>query len=252
MKRTLSFISLLLFIILLSANVQAQTVDSIISKNIEARGGLKLIKSIASIEMSGQIVFHNLNAPFIYILKRPDQMRLAIVVNSDTLIEAFDGKMAWASVPKNGRHIIQKFPAAQTSSFKEQADFEGPLIDYQKKGYSIDNKGITKIGTKSAYQLQLTNSDGVKKNIFIDTQSYQNIRETSSKKIKSSGPANMNVFNIVTNYSKFKSYNGLTLPYEVNTVINGNPVTQMSIKKVSVNVKVPESLFQFPGYMNGQ
>ncbi len=252
MKRTLSFISLLLFTIILSTNVQAQTVDSIINKNIEARGGLKLIKSVSSIEMSGQIVFHNLNAPFTYILKRPDQMRLAIVVNSDTLVEAYDGKTAWASVPKNGQNVIQKFPAAQAGSFKEQSDFEGPLIDYQKKGYSIVKKGVTKIGTKTAYQLELTNSDGVKKNIFIDTQSYQNIRETSSKKIKSSGPSNMSVFNIVTSYGNFKSYKGLTLPYEVKTVINGNPITQMSIKKVSLNDNEPESIFQFPGYMNGQ
>lgn len=253
MKRPLPFISLLLVLALfLGTKAKAQSVDSIIQKNIEARGGLKLIQSITSIEMSGHIVFHNLNAPFTYILKRPDQMRLAIIVNADTLIEAYDGNNAWASIPKNGRHIIKKFPPSQSNSFKDQANFEGPLIDYKQKGYSIENKGVTKIGSRSAYQLQLTNSNGEKKNIFIDTQNFQNIRETSSKSIKGSGPANMNIFRIITNYSNFKSYHGLTLPYEINTIVNGNAVNQMSVKKVALNVKIPEKLFQYPGYMNEQ
>lgn len=251
MKRTRFVLTLTLITLAFSTTLYAQSIQTIINKNIEARGGLKLIKSVQSIEMSGSIVFHGMNAPFKYIIKHPDQMKLEMTVNGDSLIEAYDGTTAWASIPRNGQNILQKIPKAQSASFKELADFEGPLIDFKKKGYEIKKKGMSKIGTESAYNLVVTDSAGNSKDIFIDSQNYHNIRESSVKKIQGSGPAS-STFNIVTNYSKFKVYKGLTLPYEIATLVNGNPVMQMTITKISLNDKYPESLFQFPGYMGGQ
>lgn len=227
-----------------------QSVDNIIAKNIEARGGLKLIKSVQSVEMSGNVDYQGLSAPFKYIIKRPHKMRLEMMVNSDTLIQCYNGKIAWASIPKNGQNIVQKLPATESQALRKQADFDGPLINYKKKGYKVSYAGKTTIGKETAYTLNLT--DPQKHNIimYIDTHNFHDIREATTKAINRGNSQMKNVFKIETDYSNFKSYKGLTLPYKITTKINGRLITQMNVTKVTLNGNYPNNLFQFPFNLN--
>ena len=80
-------------ILMLALPASAQTADEIIAKNLQAKGGVDKLKSIATLRMSGTMTVEpGRDAPFVMELKRPNQMRVDITVQGRTMTQAFDGQ----------------------------------------------------------------------------------------------------------------------------------------------------------------
>ena len=59
-----SFFTVISLLILFALQSSAQTVDEIIEKNLEARGGLEKIKAVKSLRMTGRMVAQGQDMPF--------------------------------------------------------------------------------------------------------------------------------------------------------------------------------------------
>src|SRR5262245_14144903 len=78
----------------------AQTADEIISKNIQARGGLEKIKAVKSMKMIGRMTIGpGAEAPLTVEIKRPNKMRLDVTFQGMTLTQSYDGKKGWVINP---------------------------------------------------------------------------------------------------------------------------------------------------------
>src|SRR5579871_5895496 len=93
----------LLAISLLSVALNAQTVDQIIAKNIQAHGGLARLKAIQSMKMTGDFEAGGMQAGFTQVYKRPMKLRLDVSIQGLTLIQAYDGQNGWQVVPFTGK-----------------------------------------------------------------------------------------------------------------------------------------------------
>src|SRR5580658_2648076 len=79
------------------------TVDEIIAKNIQARGGLEKIKSVKTIRSSGKITMGDLRAKVVQENLRPNEVRQEFIIQGMAEIEAYDGKTGWRIEPFGGR-----------------------------------------------------------------------------------------------------------------------------------------------------
>jgi len=65
----------------LAVPAAAQTVDEIVARSLEARGGLERLEAVQSIRMSGRVSAGDRKAKIVIEVKRPARIRIETVVD---------------------------------------------------------------------------------------------------------------------------------------------------------------------------
>ncbi len=94
-------------IVFFAFSTSAQTVDEVISKNIQAHGGLEKLKSVRSIRATAKINQGSFRAEFRQENKRPDKVREETIIQGLVAIQAYDGKTGWQISPFGGKGTEQ-------------------------------------------------------------------------------------------------------------------------------------------------
>src|SRR5688572_21532346 len=141
MSRCVSRAVLVVAVICAAAAAHAQTVDEIVAKNLQAKGGAEKWKSVDSVKMTGKVTLQGMELPLTVYAKRPNYNRQEIMLQDKQLVQAFDGTTAWYINPMMGSDVAQETPAAQAEMMKNGADFDGALINYKSKGHTIEFVG---------------------------------------------------------------------------------------------------------------
>jgi hypothetical protein len=220
----------------------AQTVDEIIAKNIEARGGLDKIKAVQTVRSSGKMEFGpGIEAPGMMVQKRPSYVRLDITVQGLTATQAYDGKSGWAVMPFTGKKDAEAMSADDTKDFEDEADLDGPLVDYKGKGHQVELLGKEKLEGTDAYKLKLTRKNGDADVIYIDADSFLEIKEEQKRTIRGSERETE------TTLGDYREVNGLMFPFAIASSTKGSPQQQkLTIEKIELNVPVDEASFKMP------
>ena len=81
------------------------TVDQLVSKNIEAKGGADALHALQSLRLTGKMLVRQgqIELGCLQIKKRPDEVRDEASLQGMTQIEAYDGKEGWRVSPFFGR-----------------------------------------------------------------------------------------------------------------------------------------------------
>src|SRR5512146_1692427 len=142
LRRTLGIAAMALVVAVPAA---AQSVDDIIKKNLDAKGGLAKSQAIKSMRATGKMTIGpGIEAPIVVEQKRPKSVRLDITVQGLTIVQAYDGTTAWILNPMSGRKDPEPAPSEMVKQFEEQADMDGPLVDYKAKGHQVELLGKDK------------------------------------------------------------------------------------------------------------
>jgi len=74
-----------------------ETVDTLVAKNTEAKGGAQALAAVTSIKLQGKMVVNNgrLELGYVQIKKRPGAVREEASLQGMTQINAYDGKDGW-------------------------------------------------------------------------------------------------------------------------------------------------------------
>ena len=220
----------------------AQNVDEIIAKNIEARGGLDKIKAVQSARQSGKMEFGpGLEAPGVMVQKRPNYVRLDFTVQGLTATQAYDGKSGWAIMPFTGKKDPEAMSADETKDFEDEADLDGPLVDYKSKGHTVELLGKEKVEGTDAYKLKLTRKNGDVDTIYIDADSFLEIKEEQKRTIRGTDRETE------TTLGDYREVNGLMFPFAIASSTKGSPQQQkLTIEKIELNVPLEDSSFKMP------
>jgi outer membrane lipoprotein-sorting protein len=227
---------------LAGAAVQAQTADEIIAKNIEARGGKDKIKSVQSIRMTGKIAMgQGMEAPISMEVARPNKLRMEFTMQGMTGIQAYDGKTGWSVMPFLGKKDPETMSADEIKQTEDQADLDGVLVDYKEKGHQIEYAGKEDVEGTPAHKLKVTKKNGDVVMVYIDAESYMNIKEAGKINIRG-----QEIENEVT-FSDFKPVEGVVFPFSLEQKPKGAPAgTVITISKIEVNPTLDASRFSMP------
>src|SRR6185436_15679066 len=78
------------------------TVDEIIARNLEAKGGAAKWQAIKSVKMTGMMIRQGTEMPLTVYAMRPNFNRQEITTPGGKAVQAFDGTTAWVVNPMMG------------------------------------------------------------------------------------------------------------------------------------------------------
>jgi hypothetical protein len=239
MQKTSVFGTLL--VLFLCTFTYGQTVDELIDQNLKAHGGLDKLRAVKSVKMTGKMnMAGGMEAPFTFQKKRPDKIRIEFVLQGLTGIQAFDGSTAWTLMPFTGSKDPQKMPEDERKDIIEQADFDGPLVDYKQKGNLVEYVGKEDVEGTEAHKLKLTLKNGNVRYIFLDPDSGLEMKTTAL--IKREGVET----SVDSFFGDYKEVSGILFPFSIEQRIKGQAGPQFAIEKVELDVEIGDSTFAMP------
>src|SRR5919201_4013278 len=93
-----------------------------------------------------------------------------------TAVQAYDGKEGWKISPFQGRKDPEKMSADDCKSLVEDADIEGPLVDWKAKGSSVDYLGTEDVDGTLAHKLKVVRKNGDVSFVYLDPDHFLEIR----------------------------------------------------------------------------
>jgi outer membrane lipoprotein-sorting protein len=248
--------------------------SQVVEKNIAARGGLQAWRSVQTLSWSGKLdagagdsversrryasqsqgklspTSNNdaakpgaqVQLPFVYEMKRGRKSRMEIEFAGKTAVQVYDGQNGWKVRPFLNRNDVEPFTADELKSESEKADLDGYLVDYAAKGTKIDLDGMEKVEGHDAYKLKLTLKDGHVQYVWVDAQSFLDLKVSGT-------PRRMDgkMHNVVIYQRDFRNVQGLMIPFVLETAVDGYREThKVTIEKAEVNPKLADGHFAKP------
>lgn len=239
--RRLSRAAFILVVLSAAAAAHAQTVDEIVAKNLQAKGGAEKWKAVNTVKMTGKITMQGMDLPLTVYAKRPNYNRQEIVLQDKQLVQAFDGTTAWLLNPMMGSEVPQELPGPAAEMMRNSADFDGALIDYKSKGHTVELVGKEKMDATEVYHLKVTMKNGHIQHYYLDAGSGIELKTTADVDLGTGSKQPLE-----TEMSNYQPVNGIMIPHTVKQMLNGKPVVQMTIDKVEFNSAIDDALFKMP------
>ena len=227
------------FVILKAADATLPSVDEIVQKNIEARGGAAKIKAIQTRKMVGITRINDaIEAQVTVQAKRPNLYRMDVNLPQASMVEAFDGTTAWSMSPLTGG-VPQKHDAATTRFTADEADMDGPLLDYKAKGTRVELVGVEDVGGSPAYHLKVTTRGGTVSNVWIDEKSWREVKMTQMQH------QNGQEVEVTTLFSDFRPEGGEVMPMSIEQQV-GQTKMKTEFSAAEANQPLDDSVFRMP------
>ena len=228
-------LSIALVITVFTLQSKAQTVDEIINKHIEARGGAEKLKNLQTMVMEGRVEQGGNEIALKFYLSNGIGVRTEFSVMGQTGYNILTPAGGWSFNPFAGNTEAQAMPEDQVKEGQSQLDIVGPLYDYKAKGNKIDLQGKEKIEGKDCYKLLLTRANGKTVTYFIDEAGLV-LRSVSTSTVNGSETE------VTTDFSDYrKTPDGYLVAFKR---INANG--EISFDKIETNVKIDDTIFK-PG-----
>jgi hypothetical protein len=225
----------------LATPASAQTVDELIAKANEARGGLARIKAVQSVRMTGRMTMGpGVESPITLEMKRPRSTRMEFTVQGQTGVQAYDGKQAWGISPMGSRRP-EPLPDEMARDIDARADLDGPLVDYKAKGHQVELVGKESVDGTEVWKLKLTPKGGEVEYVFLDASSLFEIRREAHRLVRGQE------LDIVSTFSDFREAGGVVWPHKIQAGPKGRTEKQvLSFDKIEVNPQVEDGRFKMP------
>ena len=239
------FRGLLAAILLAGAGTaQALTVDEIVARHIEARGGMDRIKAIQASVTTGTMSFSGdfaVELALVTYAERPDRLRNEASLQGLTQVQAYDGKEGWQIQPFGGRKDPEKLSADDVKGLADSADMDGPLVDWRAKGHQVEYLGTEDVDGTEAHKLKVTQRNGDIKYIYLDPDYFLQIRETVTRTVRGAEQR------FETDMGNYEQVASVYMPFAYESGAAGGPKNQkITVQKIEVNVPVDDALFAFP------
>jgi hypothetical protein len=241
----------LLVLLLIAAQISsAQTIDSVIAKYEDARGGKDKLLSIKTIYMEG---IRDMMGTDHVVKVTKEQGRLSRVdfemgdLNGFTVITP---DAAWYYIPFRAPSPFP-LPADATAALQSDLDIAGPLVDYAAKGNKAELLGKEIAVGDTCYKIKLTTVNGTAITYWINIHSNLLVQssQTSGNKFGPNGSTKGNDAPIITQYANYSvddDNDGILFPHTITIITTGSENGKggtTSFDKILVNFPMDTTLY---------
>src|ERR1041384_8260149 len=219
------------------------TVDEIVAKNVAAKGGADALHALQTVRLTGKMLVNEGQIQLAYVetKKRPGEIRDEVTLQGMTAIQAYDGTQGWKISPFQGRKDPEKMSADDTKSLVEDADIEGPLVDWKAKGSTVEYLGTEDVEGTMAHKLKVVRKNGDVTFVYLDPDAFLEIRKISQR-VEQGAHVEEEV-----DVGDYEKVNNVFVPFSVEAGHKGDPDKQKEvIEKGEANAPVDDAIFHFP------
>ncbi|MDP3859789.1 MAG: hypothetical protein Q8Q73_18670 [Stagnimonas sp.] len=234
---------LIIAALLLTTPAWAITADELVTKNVEAKGGTAAMQAVQGLRRSGKLIIGGgrFIAGIVEIKQRPAAIRAEFSLQGLTQVQAYDGKSGWQIDPFQGRKDAENMAPDDVKGLVEDADIDGPMVDYRAKGHTLEYLGTEDIDGTPAHKLKLVRGNGDLQYIYLDPDHFLEIRienQRSVRGVKQIG---------ITDFGNYEKVGGVFWPMSMELFQKGSSDKQViEYEQAEVNPALAASLFQFP------
>ncbi len=232
--KNLIFFGLVILILIMVQFAQAQTVDDVLEKYINASGGKEKLAALNSLRMEGSIVVQGAVVSIINTKGHMVGSRTDISVMGTQNYQLVTPVNGWVFMPVMGQAAPEAMPEGQLKFSQNQLDLHGVFVNYKEKGIQVALIGKERVDGSECYKLKTTFKNGNVTDYYIDTQTNQ-LFKTSFKDI-----INGQQIDVDTTYSNYKqNADGYWFAY-TTTTSHG----EINYEKIETNIIVDENIFK--------
>jgi outer membrane lipoprotein-sorting protein len=215
-----------------------QTVDELIARNLEAKGGLARMRAIQTMKQTRQMNMQGMVSPVVTYAKRPNLVRQEISTGGRMVVMAYDGVTPWMLNPHTGSSAAIQVTGPQADAIRQDSDFDGPLVDYREKGTTIELVGVgaEPLGTGKAFHLKVTSRRGVVQHYYLDEKTALEVKLVTES----------DTATIEQELVDYRDVEGIKIPFIVRTLVNGVKQGEIKLDKVEFNIKIDDAIFRMP------
>jgi hypothetical protein len=232
MKKSISFL-FILAVTVFTTFAQAQTVDEVINKHIEALGGKENLNRIENVVMLGSLDFQGTSIALTMTQVNNKLNRQDISVMGMTGFDMLTDKEGWTYMPFQGMQKPEPKPAEEVKENQGDLDVAGPLVDHAAKGHKVILEGKEDIDGKPCYKINASLASGKKIIFFIDAATHMINRTIDKRKI------NGTETDLQTDLADYKEVEGVKMAHSITQQFG-----TVIISGIKVNQVIPPALFK--------
>jgi hypothetical protein len=221
------------------------TVDELVAKNIEAKGGAAALHDLQSLRLTGKLLVQSggeIELGYLEIKKRPDEVRTEASLQGMTQIQAYDGKEGWKVSPFFGRKDPERMSADDVKALIEDSEIDGALVDWKTKGSTVEYLGTEDVDGTPAHKLKVMRKNGDVSFVYLDPDHFLDIRVVTQRTRHGAYEE------VETDLGDYEKAGGVFVPTSIEAGHKGAPDKQrIIIDKVEANMPVDDTIFHFPG-----
>jgi hypothetical protein len=215
----------------------------LVAKNVEAKGGAQALAAVQSLRLQGKMLANNGRLEFTYVQvkKRPGAVREETTLQGMTRVDAYDGTEGWKISPFGGRKDPEKVSVDDAKSLVEDAEIDGPLVDWKAKGSTVEYLGTEDVDGTLAHKLKVTRKNGDVNYVYLDPEFFLEIRIITQRLENGAQVENE------TDLGDYEKINGVFFPFSLEGGPKGATDKQKIVfEKAEANVPIDDTTFKFP------
>lgn len=228
-------------------------VDAIVQRYVEARGGAEALAAVETLRQSGRYFFNGEAYPFTAVYERSGAYRFEAKNPDGRLtVVASDGSVGWRDNTLSWKPFATEallLPLTEISAehlallLEDDADFEGPLVDYRAKGHQVSLVASEELddGTP-VYHLRVELQSGRTQHWYLHRETFLAVRRTADQ-FDTMGFVGDYVRNWY--FDEYHEVDGVLVPVSFERE-DFQLVRTFEVERVEVNVALDEALFAMP------
>lgn len=217
-------------------------IDDLISRHLEARGGVDKIKAIQTMKMEGEVEMSGMKIVLTTYIKRPNMVRtdLKIAAMNMEMKQGYDGKSGWMQQQDGDP---QPMPKSMTEGMKDQSNLDGMFMDYKENNISVDYMGEADVNGSPAHKLKVVRPNrGDTLMVYLDSTSLLTVMQ-EGEGINPQNGAKVQTQSIMSDY---RVVNGVQMVHKVDVMMDGNPAQKVVFSNIETGIEVDDMMFKMP------
>lgn len=216
--------------------------ETLLRKNLEARGGVASLTAIRTLRFSGETTLSwGIKFTSTKVVARPNRLRQENTFQGLTAVDVYDQGQGWRVDPFGGRKDPERTSEDEFKNLAHEANLEGFLITWKEAGSQLEYQGTEDVDGTQAHKLKVSLKDGTTKVVYLDPDHFLEIRILTRLTVRGS------LQESEVDLGEYAQSGGVWFPMAMEYGSPGAP-RQAFLKwsKVEVNPPVDEAMFRFP------
>lgn len=218
------------------------SVDALIARNVEARGGADAWRAVSSLRIEGRMdLGQGMHVPYTLEQQRPGRMCLEFEFDDELAVQCVADGAGWKRLPYRGRDDFEAMTADELRDVADAASIDGLLFDSAKRGFDIQKVGRESLDGRDTIKLEVTMPSGSKRWVYLDAETALEVKVDAVRMLR--GKEHL----VQTWFHDWEETRGLLIPRRQVTQTEGMPESNfLTVEDVLINPPIADDRFRMP------